>query len=110
MIESKDYIKLVTWSDEDQCYVGTCPGLFSGGVHGDNEAKVYQELCQVVDGWIADYKANGESLPEPTEKKQYTGKFLLRIDPELHKQLDLKAQAHNTSLNKVCENILSGRV
>lgn len=42
------YVKLVEWSEEDQCYVGTCPGLMLGGIHGRNEAQVYQELCQAV--------------------------------------------------------------
>ena len=34
---SSRYVKIVEWSDEDQCYVGSCPGLFYGGCHGDNE-------------------------------------------------------------------------
>ena len=33
-------IKIVEWSEEDQCYVGTCPGLMLGGILGDDEAKV----------------------------------------------------------------------
>ncbi len=35
------YLKIVKWSDEDDCYVGTCPGLMLGGVHGDDEVRVY---------------------------------------------------------------------
>ncbi len=34
-------MKLVEWSEEDQCHVGSCPGLMPGGVHGDDEAVVY---------------------------------------------------------------------
>ena len=34
---SDRYLKLVQWSTEDACYIGTCPGLILGGVHGDNE-------------------------------------------------------------------------
>jgi hypothetical protein len=30
------YEKIVYWSDEDQCYIGMCPELFYGGVHGDD--------------------------------------------------------------------------
>ena len=44
MKESARYVKIVEWSDEDGCYVGTCPGLMHGGVHGRDEAKVYGEL------------------------------------------------------------------
>ena len=42
------YIKIVEWSDEDQCYVGSCPGLFYGGCHGDHEQEVFSELCRIV--------------------------------------------------------------
>ena len=66
MRPSDQYLKLVEWSEEDQCYVGTCPGLMLGGVHGDNEAKVYAELCRVVEEWIKVCEEDGEPLPEPT--------------------------------------------
>jgi len=52
MKPSDRYLKIVEWSEEDQCYVGTSPGLMLGGVHGDDETKVYKELCQVVEEWI----------------------------------------------------------
>lgn len=44
-------IKMIRWSNEDKCYIGTCPSLFYGGVHGSDELKVYQELCRVVAEW-----------------------------------------------------------
>ena len=55
MKNSDRYLKIVEWSEEDQCYVGTCPGLFYGGCHGDNEAEVYKELCEIVEENIALY-------------------------------------------------------
>jgi hypothetical protein len=38
---SDRYLKLVAWSEEDQCYVGRCPDLMLGGVHGSDETAVY---------------------------------------------------------------------
>ena len=52
MKDSAKYVKIVEWSEEDRCYVGTSPGLMLGGVHGDDEVRVYEELCQVIDEWI----------------------------------------------------------
>ena len=46
---SDRYVKVVAWDEEDQCYIGRCPGLMFGGVHGDDETAVYKELCQAVD-------------------------------------------------------------
>ena len=51
MKPSDRYLKIVEWSEEDGCYVGTCPGLMLGGVHGADEAKVYKELCQAVEDY-----------------------------------------------------------
>ena len=50
------YLKIVEWSEGDQCYIGTCPGLMFGGIHGDNETRVYKELCQAVEEWIEIYQ------------------------------------------------------
>lgn len=66
MRERDRYLKVVQWSEEGQCYVGTCPGFVLGGVHGDDEVEVYRELCEVVDGWIQTFHEDGEPLPAPT--------------------------------------------
>jgi len=55
MKPSARYVKIVEWSDEDQCYVGSCPGLFYGGCHGDDEKEVFSELCELVEEMIKLY-------------------------------------------------------
>lgn len=59
------YEKIVVWSDEDQCFIGMCPELFYGGVHGDNPLDVFKELLEVVDEWVEIFEKDGKSLPEP---------------------------------------------
>jgi predicted HicB family RNase H-like nuclease len=100
------YLKIVEWSDEDACYVGTCPGLMLGGVHGDDEVKVYKELCQAVEEWIEIYKEDGDPLPPATTGKTYSGKFILRTNPDLHKQLSIEALREGKSLNTYCVDLL----
>ncbi len=106
MKNSDLYLKIVEWSEEDQCYVGTCPGLFYGGCHGDNEAEVYKELCEIVEENIVLYKENGKPLPPETAGKEYSGKFLLRPGKELHKVLAIRALQADESLNNFCLNAL----
>ena len=106
MKDSDRYLKIVEWSEEDQCYVGTCPGLFYGGCHGDNEAEVYKELCEIVQENIALYKEDGKPLPPETAGKEYSGKFLLRTGKELHKTLTIRALQSGGSLNSFCVDIL----
>ena len=100
------YLKIVEWSEEDQCYIGSCPSLMCGGVHGDDQAKVYQEICQVAEEWIEIYQKDGTPLPAATANKVYSGKFLLRVDKQLHKTLAINALRKGESLNSYCTNLL----
>lgn len=65
MRQARSYAKVVEWSDEDGCFVGTAPGLIHGGCHGDDERLVFDELCRIVEDVIALYQADGKPLPPP---------------------------------------------
>jgi len=54
------YTKIVEWSDEDQCFIGSCPGLFYGGCHGSDEVKVFMRLCEIVEETIELYKQDAK--------------------------------------------------
>ena len=60
------YVKIVEWSDDDNCFVGSCPGLFLGGCHGDDEQIVFAELCQIVEETVQLYQQEGKALPPVT--------------------------------------------
>lgn len=45
------YHRWVSWSEEDQCYVGRCPDLFFAGGHGDEPIEVARELQEAIDEW-----------------------------------------------------------
>ncbi|MDE0312614.1 MAG: hypothetical protein OXI52_10150 [Caldilineaceae bacterium] len=66
MKTSAPYAKVVEWSEDDNCYVGSCPGLFYGGCHGEDEGPVFAELCRVVEETIELYTEVGKPLPSPT--------------------------------------------
>jgi len=66
MKESALYAKVVEWSEEDQCFVGSAPGLLYGGCHGSDEKEVFAELCRIVDEAIELYHQEGKPLPPPT--------------------------------------------
>ena len=75
MKDSAKYAKIVEWSDEDQCYVGSAPGLIFGGCHGDDEKEVFNELCDVVEEAIAIYHKEGRPLPPPTSGRDFATKM-----------------------------------
>jgi predicted RNase H-like HicB family nuclease len=76
MKPSARYVKIVEWSDEDNCYVGSCPGLFYGGCHGDDERLVFSELVELVEELIEVYEKDGKPLPSPTAGKDYANTML----------------------------------
>ena len=98
MKASDRYLKIVEWSDEDGSYVGSVPGWIGPCCHGDDEAKVYKDLCDVVDEWIEIYQKDGRPLPSPTARS-YSGKFVLRTGPDLHQALSVRAMLEGESLN-----------
>lgn len=75
MKESTRYVKIVEWSEEDGCYVGSSPGLIFGGCHGDDEREVFNELCDIVDEAIRLYNEDGKPLPPPTSGKDLANKL-----------------------------------
>jgi predicted RNase H-like HicB family nuclease len=76
MKESARYLKLVERSEEDQCFVGSCPGLLYGGCHGDNELAAFEQLCTAVGEVIDLYKQEGKPLPPPTSGRDFANKML----------------------------------
>jgi predicted HicB family RNase H-like nuclease len=93
------YAKFVEWSEEDKVFIGQCPQMFGGGVHGHDEAAVYKELCEAVEEWVELLHKDNVPLPEPLDAKKFSGRFVLRVEPALHRLLAAKAQAAGESLN-----------
>ena len=73
------YVKIVEWSDEDQCYVGSAPGLIFGGCHGDDERMVFEELCQIVDEAIETHRADGKPLPPATSGRDLANNLSIPV-------------------------------
>ncbi len=75
MKDSARYAKIVEWSEEDDCYVGSCPGLFLGGCHGSDEQKAFAELIEIVNETIHAILAEGKPLPPATSGKDLANRL-----------------------------------
>lgn len=75
MKASARYAKIVEWSPEDDCYVGSAPGLVLGGCHGDDEKKVFEALCQIVEEAIELYEQDGKPLPPATSGRDFVNRM-----------------------------------
>ena len=88
MNESARYAKIVEWSEEDQCFVGSSPGLIYGGCHGQDEKAVFEQLCQVVEEAIALYHQDGPDQPGRIDR------YCREFDTTEVEQRQLGHQAH----------------
>jgi len=104
------YIKLVEWSEEDQCYVGSSPGFIGPCCHGNDEAKVYKQLCRIVDEWVDIHQKEKLPFPESFAHKSFSGKFVIRVGKDLHKALAIKAAKSGESLNNLCTDLFRSSI
>jgi len=109
MAQRKDkYTYRVTWSEEDQEYVGLCAEFSSLSWLDSSPEKALKGIRAVVTNVIKDMKTQNENIPEPLSSKNYSGKFMVRVPPEVHRALAIKAAESGVSLNRLASAKLSG--
>jgi predicted HicB family RNase H-like nuclease len=99
--EADKYTYRVTWSEEDEEFVGLCaefPGLSWLAKSPDEALK---GIRSIINDCVQDMAKNGEEIPKPIATRQYSGKFLVRIPPEVHRQLATQAAEADVSLNRI---------
>jgi len=108
-IQSDRYIYRISWSEDDQEYVGLCvefPGLSWLAKSPGAALKGIRELVEEV---IADMQERGEVPPKPLSGRKFSGKFMVRIPPELHRSLAVEAEEQGISLNRLVSAKLSNK-
>ncbi|MBF2007133.1 MAG: type II toxin-antitoxin system HicB family antitoxin [Chlorogloeopsis fritschii C42_A2020_084] len=100
MVNYDRYTYKITWSKEDQEYVGLCIEFPSLSYLHENRVAALEGIENLVKNVVADMEANGEMIPEPIAEKTYSGKFQVRIPPELHRKLAMEAAEEKVSLNR----------
>lgn len=107
MLKNDRYTYRITWSEEDQEYVGLCVEFPSLSWLEKSQEDALAGIRTLVADAVKDMKANNETPPEPIAGKRFSGKFMVRIPPELHRKLALEAQEEGISLNRLASDRLS---
>lgn len=107
MIEKYSY--RVIWSDEDGEYVGLCAEFPSLSWLDKSLETAFQGIQKLVKDVTHDMKKQGESIPKPFSTKNYSGKFIIRVPPELHRELAIEAHEADVSLNRYISAKLAAR-
>ena len=95
------YTYRVTWSEEDQEYVGLCAEFPSLSWLETTPEKALAGIRGLVKESLSDMRANGEAVPKPIATKNYSGKFMVRVPPETHRSLAIQAAEAGVSLNRL---------
>jgi predicted HicB family RNase H-like nuclease len=102
-----EYTYRVTWSDEDGQCVGLCAEFPSLSWLGATPEKALRGIRRVMAQVVKDMRSHGESVPEPISRRRYSGKFVVRVPPEVHRKLALEAAEEDISLNRLVSAKLS---
>jgi len=106
-LDQDRYAYRVIWSLEDEEYVGLCAEFASLSWLAQTPEDALKGIRTVVADVVADLKANHEPCPEPISGKKYSGKFMVRVTPQLHQRLAIDAAESGVSLNRFINAKLS---
>jgi len=101
------YTYRVTWSEDDAEYVGLCAEFSSLSWLAQTPEAALKGIRKLVGEVVADMQRNEESVPEPIAAKIFSGKFMVRVPPDVHRQLAIQAAEAGVSLNRLASAKLS---
>ena len=95
------YTYRVTWSEEDQEYVGLCAEFTSLSWLEKTPEKALAGIRKLVKDCVSEMEEGNEPVPEPMATTNYSGKFMVRVPPETHRSLAIQAAEAGVSLNRL---------
>ena len=101
------YTYRVIWSEEDCEHVGLCAEFVSLSWMARTPEAALRGIRRLVAGVVADLKASRQPVPQPVLSRRYSGKFMVRVPPEVHRKLALEAAEEGVSLNRVVSSKLA---
>lgn len=106
-LKNDHYTYRVTWSVVDEEYVGLCAEFPSLSWLAQSPESALKGIRKTVESVIKDMKANDEDIPQPISSKNFSGKFMVRVPPEVHKNLAIQAAESGVSINRLVSSRLS---
>jgi predicted HicB family RNase H-like nuclease len=106
-LQNDRYTYRVTWSDDDNEYVGLCAEFPSLSWLAGNPETALKGMRNLVEDVLRDMQKEGETIPEPIACKKYSGKFMVRVPPHIHQKLTIQAAESGISLNRLVSSKLN---
>lgn len=105
-MDARKYTYRVLWSEDDHEHIGLCaefPGL---SWLAGSQQKALQGITELVAGVLTDLEANRESIPEPLSLRKFSGKFQVRVSPEVHRALAIRSAESGISIQRIVRDKL----
>jgi len=109
MIAYDYYTYRITWSDEDGEYIGLCAEFPSLSWLADTPEAALSGIRSVISEAITDMQSNNEPIPQPLATRRYSGKFQVRIPPDIHRNLAIEAAEADISINRLVSAKLAAK-
>ena len=106
-LKNDRYTYRVTWSEDDNEYVGLCAEFSSLSWLALTPEAALKGIRKLVFEVVKDMDASGEAVPEPIACRSYSGKFMVRVPPDIHRKLAVQAAESGVSLNRIASSKLS---
>ncbi|RLP77405.1 type II toxin-antitoxin system HicB family antitoxin [Mycetocola tolaasinivorans] len=107
MIHADHYTYRVRWSREDDGFLGTVAEFPSLSWFAETSRDAFSGINHLVAEILTDMELTGEIIPSPLSDRAYSGKLLVRIAPELHRNLAIEAAEQQVSLNRLISTRLA---
>src|SRR5512136_690399 len=107
-LKNDRYTYRVTWSEDDSEYVGLCAEFPSLSWLAKKPEIALKGIRKLVEDVVKDMRKQGEDVPEAIAHKHYSGKFMVRVPPQVHRKLAIQAAESGVSLNRLASSKLSG--
>ena len=101
VLENDRYTYRVTWSEEDGEHVGLCAEFPSLSWLAPTPGGALRGVRRLVAEVVGDMLANGETVPVPLAVRPFSGKFVVRVPPDVHRELATAAAEAGVSLNRL---------
>ncbi|MDR1167099.1 MAG: type II toxin-antitoxin system HicB family antitoxin [Deltaproteobacteria bacterium] len=99
----RGYAASVKSTEKSPLLVGKVNGVPDiGSFYGNSEEELQRAFEKAIDLYLSDCEKSGV-----TARRQFSGRFTLRINPDLHEKLSILAAEEGQSVNLLIENSLT---
>jgi|SRR5699024_10535561 len=109
MNAAEHYAYRVVWSATEAAFIGSVAELPALTATAATAEEAFTQIRSLASDAVADLAGRGMPVPVPYADRDYSGRFQVRVPPEMHRRLTIEAAEQSISLNRLVVSRLSSR-